>query len=85
MAATRAAGAWMLSTREPAVVIVMERHVAVEWEIPGMPIGDYRAEECVAEVFADEAIRQHLARTVTVDTEVDQVMPELPYQRLYLP
>jgi|GEM_PF-4258990 len=60
-------------------------HVAVDWGVEGMPIADYCAEEWAAYLFAAEATRQHLARRVIVDSRVGPSMPELPYQRLYLP
>lgn len=43
-----------------------KRHMAVEFGIEGLPIQHYRPDAHVAEVFAAEARRQHLAAQVIV-------------------
>ncbi|WP_195053169.1 hypothetical protein [Nocardia cyriacigeorgica] len=56
----------------------------VDFGVAGVPIQHYRAVECVAEAFAENALRQGLAR-VTVDDLVTDDLQQLPYQRLFLP
>jgi hypothetical protein len=61
----------------------MERRIVVDFGHPGVPILNYRAQECAAEKFAANATRQGLAR-VTVDDLVTTDLKPLPYQRLFL-
>ena len=65
-------------------VIGTERRVSVDFGVAGVPIQHYRAAGCVAEAFAENAVRQGLAR-VTVDDLVTDGLQQLPYQRLFLP
>jgi hypothetical protein len=66
----------------------MERHLVVDFGVPGVPVQHYRAEECAARAFAADALRQRLA-LVTIDDEMATAdlndLRELPYQRLFLP
>ncbi len=65
----------------------MERHLAVEFGVTGVPIQHYRAEEWAAIQYAAEAIRQGLVAEVTVDmrsAEELKELPQLPYQRLFM-
>ncbi|WP_194837570.1 hypothetical protein [Nocardia sp. XZ_19_369] len=61
----------------------MERHIAVEFGVQGLPVQHYRAEESAAEAFADAVRRQGLALRVEIDDRVTDTLKELPYQRLF--
>ncbi|MET7772227.1 hypothetical protein [Nocardia sp. NPDC005366] len=61
----------------------MERHIAVEFGIEGLPVLHYRAEESVATAFAAEMRRLRRARTVSIDDRVTRDMDPLPCQRLF--
>jgi hypothetical protein len=66
----------------------MERHLLVDFGVPGMPVQHYRAEEYAARAFAADALRQRLA-LVTIDDQMATPdlnnLRALPYQRLFLP
>ncbi|WP_067885380.1 hypothetical protein [Nocardia vaccinii] len=62
----------------------MERHIVVDFGLPGVPPQHYRAEESAAQAFASEATRQRLA-AVAVDDRVTEDLKQLPYQRLFMP
>ncbi|WP_067859864.1 hypothetical protein [Nocardia shimofusensis] len=70
--------------RPTAVAVIGERRVIVDFGVAGVPIQHYRAPGCAAEAFAENALRQGLAR-VTVDDLVTDDLQQLPYQRLFLP
>lgn len=59
--------------------------MAVDFDVEGLPILHYRAEECVAKEFAANMRRQGLASAITVDDLLTADMRQLPCQRLYLP
>ncbi|WP_405177914.1 hypothetical protein OG225_27275 [Nocardia sp. NBC_01377] len=61
----------------------MERHIAVESGIEGLPTMHYRAEESAAAAFVAEMRRLLPARAVRVDNRVTREMRPLPCQRLY--
>ncbi|MET8871540.1 hypothetical protein [Nocardia sp. NPDC004604] len=63
----------------------MERHAAVDFDVEGLPILHYRAEECVAKEFAADMRRQVLASAITVDDLLTADMRPLLCQQLYLP
>ncbi|MFE9328284.1 hypothetical protein ACIHDR_45920 [Nocardia sp. NPDC052278] len=66
-------------------MIGMDRHIAVEFGVQGLPIQHYRAEEAAAAAFADAVRRQGLAEWVTIDDRVTDALRDLPYQRLFRP
>jgi hypothetical protein len=62
----------------------MERRVVVEFDLSGVPRQQFRAQECAAEQFAADALRQRWARA-TVDDVVTTDLKQLPCQRLFVP
>jgi hypothetical protein len=67
----------------------MERHLVVDFGLPGMPVQHYRAEECAARTFTADALRLRLALVTVDENEMATAdlsnLKELPYQRLFLP
>lgn len=62
----------------------MERHLIVDFGLPGVLPQHYRAQDGAAQAYALEATLQRWAR-VTVDDQVTDELKPLPYQRLFMP
>lgn len=62
----------------------MDRHIAIQFRVDGLPVLHYRADESAATAFAADMMRLRSVRTIRIDNDVTRDMRPLPCQRLFL-